>query len=508
MKRVFTDSLNRHAVIAFLLLVSAFSVSAQETLPAPGPARSVTIPTVKEKKLRNGLTVAVIEKKGVPVVSVQLLVRAGASFEDIDQAGLANLTADMLPKGTKLRSAEQIAGQTEFLGSSINSGAGWNSSSVSMTITSDKLDAAMTIFADVVRNASFQQKELDLLKAQTIDELKANLQQPGYLANYVASVHSFNEHPPGGTPESIQAIDRSDLLEFYKDVYEPNNSILMFAGDISAARAVQIATRYFGMWKGPSGRKEIIATMTEAPSTPPENVVPVDTQLSILILDLPKSGQASVNYLSVVDAGRVDLESSSSSSGRSLVGKGYYPALVLNSLLGGGYSSRLNQEIRIKRGLSYGAGSNFAWRWDGANFAARAQTKDESAGVVAELMLAEIHRLVNETASEADLTPRKSVLTGGFGRSIETSSGLLGALSDLYTFELSTDELNDYTRKINNVTPDQLRDFARSNLTKGHFVIAGDYSIFKDDLAKRFPNAKIEVIKASEVDITKPDLRK
>jgi zinc protease len=181
----------------------------------------------------------------------------------------------------------------------------------------------------------------------------------------------------------------------------------------------------------------------------------------------------------------------------------------LNSLLGGGYSSRLNQEIRIKRGLSYGAGSSFGWRWDSSTFSTRTQTKNESAAEVVELVLAEIERLAeDESISAAELDPRKSVLTGGFGRRIETTGGLVNALADLYTFDIPPAELNRYMTNVNSVTDKQIRGFAKSNLLGGDVIIVGDYSIFRDDLAKRFPNIKPVVIPASELDITKPGLRK
>lgn len=289
MKRTVTGILKRLAVFAFLLLTHTFSVFAQETPPAPGPARSVNIPAVKETKLKNGLTVAVIEKKGVPVVSVQLLVKAGASSEGMEKAGLANLTADMLTKGTKTRTAEQIAEQMEFLGSSINSGASWNSSNVGMSVTSDKLDAAMAIFADVVLNPSFKQEELDLLKSQTLDELKASLQQPGFLANYVASVYSYREHPIGGTTVSIEELKRDDIELFFKRTFVPQRSVLIIVGDISNLSAVYAAEKHFGSWPvsgNVSGTGSSRSFSGEGPAFS-----------RLLVVDLPNSGQAAVNYV-------------------------------------------------------------------------------------------------------------------------------------------------------------------------------------------------------------------
>ncbi|CAN5413710.1 hypothetical protein BH18ACI3_BH18ACI3_05690 [soil metagenome] len=485
-------------ILAFTLClcVSALNLYAQESPPAPSAPRAALIPAVQEKKLPNGLTVAVVERKNVPLVTVQLLVKSGASSENASKAGLADLTASMLTKGTKTRTATQIAEQMEFLGGSINTGAGWNNSVVTITVTSDKLDQAMAIMADVVLNPGFDQKELDLLKSQALDGLTSNLKQPGFLATYVASKYSFDEHPAGGTPESLKTISQTDVVSFHKNRFVPQDAILIFTGDISLTSAEKLSNRLFGKWK--DSRSGIAATV-KGEKNYPDVARNVDNLSSVLIqrllvVDLPNSGQASVSYQrNVGSIGRKDQT--------------YYPSSVLNSLLGGGYSSRLNQEIRIKQGLSYGAGSGFGWRSAKTNFSTRTQTKNESAAVVAELVLAEIKRLTEGSISDLELSPRKSVLTGAFGRNLETTGGLAAAVADLYSFNIPTTELNSYMTSVNGVTDRQIRDFAAANLLGGDIIIVGDYALFKDDLVKRFPEVKIEVVKANELDLSKDSLR-
>jgi len=475
--------------LSLYLCVSAFNVFAQETPPAPSAPRSVQIPAVKEKKLANGLTVAVVERKNVPLVTVQLLIKSGASSEESSEAGLADLTASMLTKGTKTRTATQIAEEMEFLGGAINAGAGWNNSVVTITITSDKLDQAMAIMADVVFNPAFDQKELELLKSQALDGLKFSLTQPGFLASYVATRYSFDEHPAGGTPETLRNLIQSDVAAFHLKNFTPSNGVLIFTGDISAGDAEKMGNKYFNTWK--SSKIGKVRGTTDRPTMLPSKTV----FNRILVIDLPNSGQASVNYgTDVIKIGRGSTQ--------------YYPSSVLNSLLGGGYSSRLNQEIRIKRGLSYGAGSSFAWRGDKSNFSTRTQTKNESAAEVVELVVAEIKRLTEGSITEAELAPRKSVLTGGFGRNLETTGGLAAAVADLYSFGIPTSELNAYMKNVNGVTDKQIRDFASANLLGGDIIIVGDYAEFKNDLAKRFPGMKIDVIKADELDLSKVNLRK
>ena len=370
------------AVFAFIGGTPAFVSAQGEIPPAPAAPKAASVPAVKENKLGNGLTVAVVERRSVPIVTVQLLVKNGASSESADKAGLANLTAAMLTKGTKTRTATQIANEIEFLGGSINNGAGWNNSVVSVTVTSDKLDQAMAILADVARDPNFDQKELELLKSQTLDGLTFNLKQPGFLGNFVASKYSYGEHPAGGTPSSLSSITRSDVAQFHSAYYTPGSSVLIFAGDIAADRAISLSEKFFGSWP-----KLDTESGTTAIGSGAASGKIVDR---ILVVDLPDSGQASVTYARKI--GGIGRSSSS-----------YAAASVLNSVLGGGYSSRLNQEIRIKRGLSYGAGSSFGWRDDRTNFSTRTQTKNESAAEVAELVVAELNKLSTGTVSETEL---------------------------------------------------------------------------------------------------------
>jgi zinc protease len=475
-------------VVSLCLSAFAASALAQDVVPAPGPERSANIPAVQEKKLKNGLTIAVVEKRSVPIVTAQLLVRAGASSEPAAKAGLANLTASMLTKGTKTRTAEQIAEQMEFLGGSIGSSAGWNGSSITISATSDKIDQAMAIMADVALNPVFKQEELDLLRSQTLDDLKFNLTQPGFLATYAASRYSFREHPAGGTPASLEAIRRNDVEDFYARSFKPGNSVLIVTGDITLTKAVSLAEKLFGNWAASESGSRV-------PNEPQRHISDSAIVKRMVVIDLPKSGQASVNYFRpIIGLGRTAND--------------YYSASVLNSLLGGGYSSRLNQEIRIKRGLSYGAGSSFTWRQGNTNFGTRTQTKNESAAEVAELVLAEIKRLAETNAIETELNPRRMVLTGGFGRNLETTGGLTGALAELYSFGIPTSELNKYMSSVSGVSPANVKDFAARYLYGGDIVIVGDYSVFKDDLAKRFPNMKIDVIKVDDLNIESPTLRK
>ena len=482
---------------AFLLLPFALHVNAQEQPPAPAAPREVKIPAVKNSELPNGLRVAVVERHVLPLVTVSLLLNdAGADFESKD--GLANATASLLTKGTKTRNATQIAEQIEFLGGNLNAGANWNSSVVSLNVTSDKLDQAMAIMSDVVLNPTFAQSEIDLFKTQTNDELTVALKQPGSLASFAASRYTFGEHSAAGTPESLKSITSADIGNFYKQTYTPKSAVLIFAGDVSSEQAIALAKKFFGDWKTAESRGIPTKIPTVGSNSPKNNLIN-----RFLVIDLPNSGQAAVTYAKRLGIGRVSCP-----NGKCATDATYYPSTVANTILGGGYSARLNAEIRIKRGLSYGAGSSLSTRNDKTNLLARVQTKNESAAEVAELVAAEISRLGSGLAEISELTPRQLTLTGAFGSSLETTNGLAAKLVELYTFGLNPDELNSYMSSVRNVSAEQVKNFASSNLNGGDMIIVGDYRVFADDLKKRFPNQKIEVISASELDLNNDTLRK
>lgn len=482
-------------ILSFVFVISA--ASAQEQPPTPAAPRSIKVPAIQTEKLANGQEIAVAERKNVPLVTVSLLIRSGAANEDKD--GLANTTAALLTKGTKTRNATQIAEAIEFLGGNINARANWNSTVVSVNVTADKLDSAMAIMSDVVLNPTFAENELQLFKTQTIDELNVALKQPSSLANFVASRYSFGEHVALGTPESLQKIAKTDIENFYRNAYLPGNGILIFAGDISLDRAASLANKFFGSWKNSSGKKTAKINNLSINKSPSGKAIVG----KILVIDLPNSGQAAVTYAKRLTIGRTKIAGAKGESAED-----FYPSTVANTVLGGGYSARLNQEIRIKRGLSYGAGSSLSWRSDASNFSTRTQTKNVSAAQVAELVASEIGRLGSGIAEESELTPRKLTLTGAFGRDLETTDGLAGKLVDLYSFGLSADELNSYMTSVQNITAQQVKNFAASNFGGGDIIIVGDAKVFMDDLKKRFPDKKIEVIPASDLDLNSANLRK
>ncbi|HKP71395.1 MAG TPA: pitrilysin family protein, partial [Pyrinomonadaceae bacterium] len=236
-------------------LLSSSVLAQQDTPPAPAAPRSVAIPKPVERTLPNGLRVIVIERSNMPLVSAALVIKNGGEVDPPQLAGLADMTASLLTKGTVTRTAPQIAEAIEALGGSIESGARWDASTASVGVMSSRIGQAMEILADVVRRPTFKDEEIERLRAQYLDDLTVALGQPGSIARYVASRVVFGDapygHPLSGTPESIAQIKRGDILKMHATYYRPDNAILVIGGDIAPAEAFKTAERFFADWAKP-----------------------------------------------------------------------------------------------------------------------------------------------------------------------------------------------------------------------------------------------------------------
>ncbi len=466
----------------------AQTAAPQATPPPPSAPRSVAVPKPVERTLRNGLRVIVIEHHATPLVAAQLLVKNGGEVDPANLSGLADITAELLTKGTKTRTAPQIAQEIEALGGELSSGAGWDASRATVNVLAAKADPAMAILADVVRNPVFQDEEIERLRQQYTDNISVGMNSPGTLASWVASRVVFGDtpygHPVSGTAESIERIKRDDVAALHANYYRPDNAILVIGGDIKADEAFRLAEKSFGDWVKPSAPIIMQAALPAAAGR--------DAKQRIVVVDMPGAGQAAVLF---------------ARRGIARTDSDFFTGIVANSVLSG-YSGRLNQEIRIKRGLSYGARAALDVRRDVGTFVASAQTKNQSGAEVASLLVGELTRLSNEPVGDAELTPRKAVLIGGFGRTLETTEGIVGQIASLALYGLNLGEINNYITNVQAVTAPQIQKFAGSRLgvADSNIVIVGDAKDFIEPLRKQFPN--VEIIKRNELDLNTGSLHK
>ena len=349
---------------------------------------------------------------------------------------------------------------------------------------SSKAEPALTILADVALHPAFKEEEIDRLKKQSLDGLRVALQQPGSVASYVMGrvVYGDGEygHAAGGTPETLPAIQRADIVKFYQTYYRPDNAALIFSGNVTLEKGKEYAEKFFGTWKANQEAPHPISATTG--NWKPESVV----------VDMPEAGQASVSLTKPA----IKRDSPD-----------YYSGVVANAALGNGFASRLNREIRIKRGLSYGARSSLDVRRDAGAFIASAQTKNESAAEVASLLQTELKRLETDPVRGDELKSRQALLTGNYARSLETDLGFASQIAGLAVYNLPLETLDKFIPAINAVTTKDVTAFAEKYLVPpSSLVIVGKASAFVDPLKKNFSQTK--VIPQSNLDLNRADLVK
>ncbi|HWH81360.1 MAG TPA: pitrilysin family protein [Burkholderiaceae bacterium] len=461
-------SIGRRALLASSLALLGAGAGAQsfDTPPTPGAPRPLAIDAPVEQRLPNGLRIVLAERRGVQLVTAQLVVLSGAEVDPPGRAGLASMTANLLTKGTKRHSATALARAAESLGGALDSSAGWHQSSVGITVTLPKLDAALALVSEVVQQPALAADELERLRVQSLDELKVAYSQPGTLASLAAQRLLYGDgaygHPSGGTPTSLASLTRTDLLALHRARYRPDNAVLVLAGDLSADAALKLAQRHFGAWRGSGEAPAPVAALTAA-----------ELPQAGALIELPKSGQAAVVVATPLPP----------------LGADRAAAAVMNAVLGGGYSSRLNQEIRIRRGLSYSAYSGIDARPGGASLRAVVQTKNESAAEVVALVRAELDRLAAQPVTDAELAARKATLIGDFGRSVETTSGLAAALRSLVVGGLPPADLRRRIDALSVVSAADVQRYAAANLNAAtrRVAVAGDAPAFAEALGAALP---------------------
>ncbi|MHB8529156.1 MAG: M16 family metallopeptidase [Caulobacteraceae bacterium] len=467
---------------AFSGEVASLAPPAQRTAPPPiGPPLAAVLPTPAERTLANGLRVIVARSSDLPLVAAELIVAGGAAADPAHLAGAARLTADLVTEGTSSRTAPQIARETEALGADLDASSTAEYSTVSLSVLTDKAAPALAIMADVAENPVFAPDELERARKESLDALAVAYQRPGSIAGFLTDPVVFAGTPLGhageGDPTSLKSIGRGDLVGLHARDWRPDNAILVITGDVSPEQGFALAANAFGAWQRPAASLAAPAVIEPRPAP------------RIVAVDLPGTGQAAV-VLAGPAIARGDRR--------------YYPALVADTVLGGGYSARLNEEVRVKRGLSYGAGASLAALRTTGVFAAQAQTKNESAAEVAGLIRAEVARLAAEPASADELAARKSSLIGQYGRALATADGLAGVLGGLAAAGAPLSELDAYPGEVEGVSAAEVQAAARSVLDPARMslIVVGDAKAFLQPL--RVQNPSLQLIPVGRLD---PDAR-
>jgi zinc protease len=455
-------------------------------MPTPGNAPTVRTGAFFENVLSSGLKVIYLPQTGSGLITAQLLTRNGAASDPANRAGLADFVASLLTRGAGGKTAPELASAMEALGTELSSSAGWDSCQASFTSLSSRFAEALGLLRDVVVVPTLATDEIKRLQAERVDELAVEFEEPRTIARAVASKVLFGAgaygHPRRGTPASVGSFTQADIVKLHKQVFRPDNSILVISGDFDRRELLTTVKNIWGKWERPT-----------APLLPVPNTKIPPTTRRVVLIDMPQAGQTAV-ALTRPGMTRRDLE--------------FRIAEVVDSIYGGGYSSRLNQEVRIKRGLSYGAGSNLDGRRGVGPLVATCQTRHTGAVEVAKLFVSVLRSLGEQPVTPTELLARKSALSGDFARSLETTSGVAGQMALLALYDLPLSDLSLYLERVRKTTAEEVLSVTKRRLDARYasLIVVGDTKVYEKEMKALF--GKIEVIPLKSLVLDSPTLKK
>lgn len=460
-------------LLSALLSVALVGGCASVQRPAPSaeaaPAAQAAVwPEPTRVVLPNGLTLLVVERHQQPIVSVSAVVRAGEAQDPAGRSGLAALTAELLRRGTTTRSAPVIAGAIDAVGGSLSAEAGLESSDVGLSVLKKDLHAGLDLMADVLLHPAFAPAELARLKEEHAAGLQAMLDDPDQVLRtaFTATIYGGNPYGRHETLSSLKALSRADVKAFYTRHYRPNNTFMAVVGDITPEEACVRFTKAFGAW----ARKPVPQDAAPAPVRA--------TERRVVLVDAPLNQ-------SYVRIGHVGVARNHPD---------YFPLMVMNYILGGDFTSRLNLSIRDRQGLAYGASSGLGMNLHGGSFSAAVNTKTESTGQALASLLAEIQTMQEQPVGAEELRIAKDYLTGSFPLRFETNGDLAREVVNIEFFGLPADYLQTYRAKLESVSAADVQRVARAYLdpAQAAVVVVGSGAAVEPVLATYGPVKRLE----------------
>jgi predicted Zn-dependent peptidase len=425
--------------------------------PALPPPPALKLPAVQTTLLPNGLTLAVVEMHKVPVVDVQLLVDAGAARDPSAAPGLATFTATMLQQGAGARTALDVADEAAFIGAQLGTAASFDGATASIHVPKRRLEAALDLLADVVLRPSFADSEIVRQRELRGAQLVQQRDEPLAVANvaFPAIVYGRDHpygHPLNGTDSATARLARARVAEFYRTYYRPNGVRILVVGDVTLAEARRLVAARFGGWE-----------RGDVPAFPSPPVPPPAAARAVYLIDKPGAAQ------SVVRIGH---------AGPVRTTPDWFALEVLNTIVGGAFTSRLNQNLRETHGYSYGAFSQFAPRRLSGAFVALASVVTAKTDSSLIEFLKELRRIRDETVAPPELAKAKAYLTLGLPGDFETTGGAAARFRELLSFGLPLDYYDHYVDRINAITAADVQRVARQYIDPDHFdiVVVGDKS--------------------------------
>jgi zinc protease len=452
----------------------------RENVPTPRPAptapRSYRFPAFERVTLPNGMRLVVAPVPKLPLVSVTAIIDAGATTEREGEDGVAALTAQLLLEGAAGLDGAALTDRFERIGTSADAHADWDAATVSLTVLAERLPEALALVRDLLRAPEFPEREVARLKEERLAELLQLRAEPGALADeqFARAVYAPTARfarPAAGDSASVRALTRDLVRAFYAERYRPSTATLVFAGDVTVERATALANDLFGDWGGAA------STMTTRA---------VDASPSTRFVRVVAKADAPQSEIRV---GHVGL---------SRRHPDYFGATVMNAVLGGLFSSRINLNLREVHGYTYGAFSSFEWRRAAGPFTIHTAVKSDVTGAAVREILHEIERMRSAEIGTDELTLATSYLDGVFPIRYETTAAIATALSNLVIHELPDDFYDQYRTRVRNVTTEDVLNAAQRHLhpEQLRIVVVGDPAVITTPLAE---------IHGGTVEIVTPD---
>jgi len=397
----------------------------------------ISLPPIRRERLEGGLSVIVAERAGVPLASARLVLPGGASLDPSRRSGLAHLAANAARRGTRRRTGAAIDLLIESLGAELGAGVDEDASFFGLSAPAEALARCMDVLAEVVTAPTFPAREVDRLRRREVAALAHDLDEPAVVADRAVLAAAYGEHPYARSPEGLvadlTAARRGDVAAFHARHYRPQDAFLVVVGAVQAEEVLALARRRLRAWRGAEGPQAPL------PAPPPPRP-------AVLVVDKPDVTQAQIRI---------------ASAGFPRRSPDYFPGIVASAVLGGGFTSRLMEAIRVNRGLSYGVRSRFATSGAGGIFLVSTFTKVETAAEIVQVALDETARFCEEGPGAEELERTRSYLCGLYPLSLETHDQVCEKLADLELYGLDADEVSGFTERIRAVTPEVCREVAR-----------------------------------------------
>jgi predicted Zn-dependent peptidase len=422
--------------------------------PALGAAPRLTVPPIQKRALANGLPVWIVEQHEVPLAQVNLVIHAGSGDDPADAFGLASFTAAMLDEGAGMRTALQIADEVEFLGAALSTTSSFDSSAVRLNVPVKQLRPALALMADVALRPTFPPMEVERLRQERLTALlqakddAASVAPLAFARTVFGAAHRYGT-AASGSAATLKAMTAAQMKEFHAARYKPSNATLIVAGDMTAASLMPQLEAAFGAWP------------MAAPVS--RTAVPTARQLTagqLTIVDMPSAEQSQIRI------GWVGVPRSTAD---------YFPLVVLNTVLGGSFTSRLNQNLREEHGYSYGASSRFDMRLSAGAFQAGAGVQTDKTADALREFFKEL-KGIREPITAEELAKAKNYVALSFPSEFETITDLTSHLEEMAVYKLPDTYFSQYIANVQAVTAAQVQKAAETYIQPDKFaiVVVGD----------------------------------